>query len=152
MKLGSDSGVCKHIKCKQNTKNRIKIITIKNKEICVKKYQQKYLTSTWKPRKLVETDTKSEELKSRTKKYSETRAAASKIYHVKIKQICTKHQKYHAKITKHMKSHLQENFWWYRTLWNLLFLMLSVFLLDFALQICLSWYMSTIIFFSMWFW
>ena len=56
----------------------------------------------------LEIDTKSKEPKLRTKKYGETRAAASKIYHVKIKQSCTKHQKYHAKITKNMKSYLHE--------------------------------------------
>ena len=37
------------------------------------------------------------------KKYGETRAAALKNCHVKIKQICTKHKKYHDKITKNMK-------------------------------------------------
>ena len=53
-------------------------------------------------------NTKNKEPKSPPTKYGETRAAASKIYHVKIKQSCTKHQKYHAKITKNIKSHLQE--------------------------------------------
>ena len=51
----------------------------------------------WKALENQETDTKSKEPKSRTKRYGETRAAASKNYNVKIKQSCTKHQKYHAK-------------------------------------------------------
>ena len=49
--------------------------------------------------------------KTQSKKYSETGAAAYKKCYAKIKQSCTKYQKYHDEITKNMKSLLQENFW-----------------------------------------
>ena len=64
----------------------------------------------WKALENVKTDTESKGPKSWTKKYDETRAAAWKIWHVKIKQSCTKHQKYYEEILQKHEVTFTEKF------------------------------------------
>ena len=65
--------MCKHINCKQHTKKFHQNYHYQKRwDTCLKKYQK----SSWKVLENLETDTKSKESKSRTKKYGETRAAA----------------------------------------------------------------------------
>ena len=75
-------------------------------------HPQKYgKNNGWNVVEDLKTDNERKKQKLRTKKYGKTRAVAYKNCHLKAKQSCTKHQKYHNEITKNMKSLLQENFW-----------------------------------------
>ena len=74
MKLGSDSGMCKHINCKtKHQKIAPKLSLSENDEILGEKNIE---INSWKTLENLDTDTESKEPKSRTKKYGETRAAA----------------------------------------------------------------------------
>ena len=77
---------------------------------------QKYQKNNgWTVVENLETDNESKKQKVWSEKHGETRAAGSKNCHLKIKQSCSKHQRYNSEIMKNMKSLLQENCWWHKT-------------------------------------